>query len=200
MDQPCDVATLVDGARRGDQRTWDELVERFLPLVSAVIARHRLRGADAADVNQTVWLRLVEHLDGLREPRALPGWIATTTRHECLRSIDRSKRSFPVDPQVPSCLDRAEDDDLIVDLITLERQQALRAALTELPDGRRELLTLLLADPPLPYREISGRLGIPVGSIGPTRARALEQLRNSTALRGFCAGTAAEPRVSEQRR
>jgi RNA polymerase sigma factor (sigma-70 family) len=200
MDQPRDVATLVDGARRGDQRTWDELVERFLPLVSAVIARHRLRGADAADVNQTVWLRLVEHLDGLREPRALPGWIATTTRHECLRSIDRSKRSFPVDPQVPSCLDRAEDDDLIVDLITLERQQALRAALTELPDGRRELLTLLLADPPLPYREISGRLGIPVGSIGPTRARALEQLRNSTALRGFCAGTAAEPRVSEQRR
>jgi RNA polymerase sigma factor (sigma-70 family) len=182
MDQPTDVTALVDGARRGDQGAWDELVDRFLPLVGAV------------------WLRLVEHLGGLREPCALPGWIATTTRNECLRSIDRSKRSFPVDPQVPSCLDRAEDVDLIVDLIALERQQALRAALTELPDSRRELLVLLLADPPLPYREISRRLGIPIGSIGPTRARALEQLRNSTALRGFLAGATPDLRAAEQRR
>ncbi len=195
MDQPQTVAALVHGARRGDQRAWDELVERFLPLVAAVIARHRLRGADAADVNQTVWLRLVEHLDSIREPRALPGWIATTARNECLRGIDRSKRSVPVDPQGPSCLDRPHDEcEPVTDLITLERHQALRAALTELSGDRRELLTLLLADPPLSYREISKRLGIPVGSIGPTRARALEQLRNSDALREFLAGTASERR------
>jgi RNA polymerase sigma factor (sigma-70 family) len=195
MDQPQTVAALVHGARRGDQLAWDELVERFLPLVAAVIARHRLRGADAADVNQTVWLRLVEHLDGIREPRALPGWIATTARNECLRCIDRAKRSVPVDPQEPSCLDRVHDEcEPVTDLITLERHQALRAALTELPGDRRALLTLLLADPPLSYREISNRLGIPVGSIGPTRARALEQLRNSDALREFLAGTASERR------
>jgi RNA polymerase sigma factor (sigma-70 family) len=195
MNQPSSIVALVDGARRGHQRTWDELVERFLPLVAAIIARHRLRGADADDVNQTVWLRLVEHLDALREPRALPGWIATTTRRECLRSIDRSKRSIPVDPQVPSQLDRPHDNgEPVVDLLVLEQQQALRTALAELPEDRRELLTLLLADPPLPYREISRLLGIPVGSIGPTRARALEQLRNSNALRGFLAGIASEHR------
>ncbi len=193
MDQSPTVSELVDGARRGDQRVWDELVERFLPLVSAIIARHRLRGHDADDVNQTVWLRLVEHLDTLREPKALPGWIATTTRNECLRVIDRSKRSVSVDPQLPSLFDRPRDDrELVDDLLTLEQHQALRAALGELPDDRRELLTLMLADPPLPYREISRLLGIPVGSIGPTRARALEQLRNSNALRGFLAGAASE--------
>lgn len=195
MDQTADVAALVQGARHGDQQAWDELVERFLPLVSALIARHRLRGHDADDVNQTVWLRLVEHLGDLREPRALPGWIVTTTRHECLRVIDRSRRTLAVDPLSAPQFDRPDEQGALdEDLLTLERQQALRAALAELPDDRRELLTLLLADPPLPYREVSRLLGIPVGSIGPTRARALEQLRNSNALRGFLAGASTEQR------
>jgi len=195
MDETADVGALVDRARQGDQQAWDELVERFLPLVSALIARHRLRGHDADDVNQTVWLRLVEHLADLREPRALPGWIATTTRHECLRVIDRSRRTLAVDPQSTPQFDRPDEQvALDDDLLALERQQALRAALAELPDDRRELLTLLLADPPLPYREVSRLLGIPVGSIGPTRARALDQLRNSNALRGFLAGASTEQR------
>ena len=195
MDQAEAVATLVENAREGDQDAWYELVERFLPLVSAIIARHRLRRQDADDVNQTLWLRLVEHLADLREPRALPGWIATTTRHECLRVIDRSRRTVSVDPQATSEFDQLhEEHDVGGDLLALERQQALRAAMAELPHDRRELLTLLLADPPLPYREVSRLLGIPVGSIGPTRARALDQLRRSKALRGFLAGTAAEAR------
>jgi len=188
MDQAEAVAELVEGARQGDERSWDELVERFLPLVSAIIARHRLRGHDADDVNQTVWLILVEHLGDLREPRALPGWIATTTRHECLRVIRGSRRTVLVDPQSASLLDPPDEDrDLADGVLALERQQVLRAGLAELPDDRRQMLTLLLADPPLPYREVSRRLGIPVGSIGPTRARALDQLRNSNALRGFLA-------------
>jgi RNA polymerase sigma factor (sigma-70 family) len=195
MNQADTVAALVDGARQGEQCAWDELIERFLPLVSAIIARHRLRGHDADDVNQTVWLRLVEHLADLREPRALPGWIATTTRHECLRLIDRSRRTVSVDPQSAPQFDRPDEEKEVADdLLALERQQLLRAALAELPDDRRELLTLLLADPPLPYREVSRLLGIPIGSIGPTRARALEQLRTSNALRGFLVGTAAEQR------
>lgn len=195
MDQTADVGALVDRARQGDQQAWDELVERFLPLVSALIARHRLRGHDADDVNQTVWLRLVEHLADLREPRALPGWIATTTRHECLRVIDRSRRTLAVDPQSTPQFDRPDEQGALDDgLLALERQQALRAALAELPEDRRELLTLLLADPPLPYREVSRLLGIPVGSIGPTRARALDQLRSSNALRGFLAGASTEQR------
>jgi RNA polymerase sigma factor (sigma-70 family) len=196
MDQAEAVAELVEGARQGDQRSWDELVERFLPLVSAIVARHRLRGHDADDVNQTVWLSLVEHLGDLREPRALPGWISTTTRHECLRVIKGSRRTVLVDPQSASVLDPPDEERDVADgVLALERQQVLRAGLAELPDDRREMLTLLLADPPLPYREVSRLLGIPVGSIGPTRARALDQLRNSNALRGFLAEA---PRGSEE--
>jgi RNA polymerase sigma factor (sigma-70 family) len=178
------VEQLVGSARAGDAAAWDALVDRYLPLVTAVIRRLRLSPADADDVNQTVWLRLVEHLDTLREPRALPGWLATTARHEGLRLIKRRARDLPVDPagttfDTPDVADPG--DALVQDL----RSQALREAMLDLPEQRRELLLLLLADPPLSYDEISARLGIPRGSIGPTRARALEQLRQSRALRGW---------------
>ena len=89
----------VDAARAGDRDAWNALVDRFLPLVTSVIAKYRLQASDAADVNQTVWLRLVEHLDDLREPRALPGWLATTARNESLQVIRRRGRDTPVDPQ-----------------------------------------------------------------------------------------------------
>ncbi|MEP6815188.1 MAG: sigma-70 family RNA polymerase sigma factor [Marmoricola sp.] len=185
-----DTATLVDAARRGDRRAWDTLVERFLPLVCGVIARFGMYGAEAEDVNQTVWLRLVEHLDALREPRALPGWIVTTTRHECLRAVDKARRVVPMDPHSSAELAEPLDDrGLDDDLLRLERQQALREALAELPDDRRELLLILMVDPPVPYREISEQLGIPVGSIGPTRARALDQLRHTKAMRRFVGTT-----------
>src|SRR3954447_19319079 len=98
MDQPATVEHLVAAALAGDAEAWNDLVDRFLPLVTAVIGRFRLSAADADDVNQTVWLRLVEHLDGLGEPRALPGWLATTARHEGLRVIKRRSRALPVDP------------------------------------------------------------------------------------------------------
>jgi RNA polymerase sigma factor (sigma-70 family) len=186
-EQPFDsVESLVGLARMGDQSAWDALVERYLPLVSSVIGRHRLVGADADDVNQTVWLRLVEHLGDIREPEALPGWIATTTRNECLRVLRRMQRAIPVDPQGPSALDRPvvvrDVEDVLVEELRL---QALRQAVEELPPARRDLLLLLLVDPPLPYSEISARLGMPVGSIGPTRARVLDQLRRNPALRAL---------------
>jgi RNA polymerase sigma factor (sigma-70 family) len=184
MPQPPEVEQLVDAARAGDAAAWDALVDRYLPLVTAVIRRLRLSPADADDVNQTVWLRLVEHLDGLREPRALPGWLATTARHEGLRLIKRRNRDLPVDPG-GSTFDTPEDSDPGDALVQDLRSHALREAMLELPENRRELLLLLLADPPLSYDEISARLGIPKGSIGPTRARALEQLRSSRALRGW---------------
>ena len=183
-------------ARQGDATAWDGLVERFLPLVCAVIARHRFRGADAEDVNQTVWLRLVEHLDDLHEPAALPGWIVTTTSRECRRTMDRARRATPTDPLDSPVLDTADDAfgaresaDLDADLLRLEQQHALREALAELAEDRRELLLLLLRDPPVPYREISALLRIPVGSIGPTRARALEQLRHTPALQALLEDT-----------
>jgi RNA polymerase sigma factor (sigma-70 family) len=185
MDPSYSLQALVSSAREGDQVAWNAIVERFLPLVCALVRRHRLSDADGDDVCQTVWLRLVEHLDDLREPAALPGWISTTTRNECLRLIAARKRMTPVDPMDSGSLEDAIDDVAAVDLIAIEERQALRDGLAELPSGRRELLMLLLTDPPIPYADISERLGIPVGSIGPTRARALDQLRNTRALRAL---------------
>jgi RNA polymerase sigma factor (sigma-70 family) len=176
------LAVLVARAQEGEQDAWDAIVERFLPLVGAIARQHRLSPADGDDVGQTVWLRLVEHLGGLREPAALPGWIRTTARHECLRLLAARGRTRAVDPQAGG-LDTVTDDVTDAGLLAAERRQALREALAELPEGRRELLLLLLVDPPLAYEEISRRLGMPIGSIGPTRARAFAQLRETAALR-----------------
>ncbi|MCX6399686.1 MAG: sigma-70 family RNA polymerase sigma factor [Propionibacteriales bacterium] len=185
MDVTSPLSALVPAAREGDHHAWNAIVDRFLPLVNALIRGYRLSEADGDDVSQTVWLRLVEHLGALREPDALPGWIRTTTRNECLRLLNARGRVRPVDPQDHGGLDAVEDDIADDDLLAAERRQLLREALAELPEGRRELLLLLLADPPVGYEQISERLGIPIGSIGPTRARALDQLRRTRALRGL---------------
>lgn len=179
-----DLGTLVNEARGGSQSAWNQLVERLLPLVASLIRRHRVTGADADDVNQTVWLRLVEHLDRIEEPLALPGWLSTVTRNECLRMLQKRGRMIPVDPQTSPTFERPDDAPDPVDaLMITERHAGLVDALLELPADRRELLLLLTEDPPLSYAEISRRSGIPIGSIGPTRARAITQLRNSRALR-----------------
>ena len=187
MQQTPELADLVHAAQEGDQAAWNALVDRFLPLVTAVVRRFRLSSADADDVNQTVWLRLVEHLDEIREPRAVPGWLVTTTRNEALRVIKRRARDVTLDPHGRTLGLLHEVNDMDEGMMRAERSQALRDALLELSPARRELLTLLLADPPMSYDEISSRLGIPIGSIGPTRARALEQLRNTDAMRALMA-------------
>ncbi len=143
-----------------------------------------------------MWLRLVEHLDEIREPLALPGWIATTARRECIRRT-RSRAGWCPStrrPVLPSSSAARASPALDEVLLADERRQALRDGLAELPADRRALLLLLLEDPPLPYREISARLGIPIGSIGPTRVRALAQLRNSAAMRAFVTTTEAQGR------
>ena len=124
---------LVKAAKAGDQGSWNQLVDRFLPLVTAVISRYRLPPADADDVNQTVWLRLVEHLDDLREPRALPGWLSTITRNESVKVIRLRGHDMPVDPR-STTMTRADDlPELDANLIREERASALREAMLELP-------------------------------------------------------------------
>jgi RNA polymerase sigma factor (sigma-70 family) len=188
MDATDPLPALVSRAREGDQDAWNAIVERYLPLVCGLARRYRLSDADGDDVCQTVWLRLVEKLDDIREPAALPGWIVTTTRNECLRVISGRKKMTPVDPVESATLAGITDDVAGEELVAAEERQALREGLAALPDDRRELLMILLADPPVPYADISERLGIPVGSIGPTRARALEQLRNTPAMRAMIGG------------
>jgi RNA polymerase sigma factor (sigma-70 family) len=180
-DDPSVVA-LVARARDGDQSAWDELVERYAPLVWSICRRHRLHGPEADDVGQSVWLRLVEQLGALREPAALPGWLATTTRRECLRVTRVVGRRETVER--PLDVEPTTDGDAVIEqeLINAERRAALRLAFAQLPLACRRLLTLLMHEPPLPYAEISTRLGTPVGSIGPSRARCLARLRRSPAL------------------
>lgn len=178
------ISDLVRAAAEGSAWAWDSIVERFTPLLWSICMRHRLSRPDAADVCQDVWVRLAESLTTLREPAALPGWLSTTARRECLRLIRKQRGEVLSDLANEQSAD-VEQTDPARPLLQAERQQALLTALAELPDNARQLLVLLMEDPPISYREISHRLGIPIGSIGPTRARHLQKLRESPALAGF---------------
>ncbi len=183
-----ELAALVQAARRGDSGAWHRLVQRFTPLVRTIANRHRLDQHDAEDVAQVVWLRLVEHIERLREPRALPGWIATTARNESLRLTRAHGRTLPVDPLGGTALEFTGDaPEVDADLLQDEEVEAVREGLAELPTAQRDLLLLLAADPPLSYREISTRLGRPIGSIGPTRARTLARLEATSAVSRYLA-------------
>lgn len=187
MDPDADedaVSELVARALGGHSASWDRLVERFMPLMVSIVRRHRLQDAEAEDVAQTVWLRLIEHLGAIREPRALPGWIVTTTRNECLHVIRGRRVVSSADLDTHG---RPDDDapGLDSDLLESERHEALLSALAELPERQRALLLLLIEDPPLPYEEIARRLAMPIGSIGPTRARALTRIRAHQAVQAL---------------
>jgi RNA polymerase sigma factor (sigma-70 family) len=177
------LAGVVTRAQCGDQQAWDALVERYAPLLWSICRSYRLTRPDAADISQNVWLQLATHLDTLRDPAALPGWLATTTRRECARArraTTRSQAAVPI-PDIDNIPDPLTDTPE-QQLLAAERHAALREALASLlPDAQR-LIALLAADPPLPYTTISAELGIPVGSIGPTRRRCLDKLRRHPAL------------------
>jgi RNA polymerase sigma factor (sigma-70 family) len=153
--------------------------------VLSVIRRHRLQGDDAEDVVQTVWLRLIEKLGTIREPEALPGWIVTTARHECLHLIRAHKLVAPADLEDRAWPAGTGPAAIDSDLLEAERHEALLMALSGLPDRQREVLLLLIEDPPLSYEQISARLDVPVGSIGPTRARALARIRSYGAVQAL---------------
>ena len=183
-DEPT-VAMLVSAATSGERSAWNEIVERFTPLLLATARKYRLSDHEVAHVAQTVWLHLVEHLKDLREPAALPGWLVSTTRHECLRTIGRNERQRPRDLHSTFENDLVTPDiaaDVAEDIDRLSRQQAVLAGFAELPESDRRLLRLLISDPPLTYAQISAQLNIPIGSIGPTRGRALDRLRATEAV------------------
>jgi RNA polymerase sigma factor (sigma-70 family) len=177
------VTDLVARAKSGEQQAWDVLVERYAPLVWSICWRYRLDGIDVDDVGQNVWLRLVDQLDRIREPAALPSWLATTTQRECARALRAARGSRAAwqmleNESIPDeQIGMAEDE-----LLAAERHAALREAFSCLPPGCQRLLALLIEDPPVPYAQISATLGIPVGSIGPSRRRCLDKLRCHPAI------------------
>jgi RNA polymerase sigma factor (sigma-70 family) len=186
-------AQLIGAARKGDETAWEQIVARYQSLINAISRRYRMSPSDAHDVSQHVWMQLVDHVDKLRDPRALPGWIAVTTTHRCYEISRAHQRSVTVDPLATGSFDlvdtaakRANSDgrfDIDHDLLRAEQCSAVRQGLAELTETQRQLLLLLVADPPVPYREIGRRMNLPTGSIGPTRARLLMKLRRTGAVR-----------------
>jgi RNA polymerase sigma factor (sigma-70 family) len=178
-----EVAQLVRAAADGDSASWDRLVERYTALVWSVVRAHRLSGADAADAVQTTWLRAVEHLDRLREPERMGAWLATTARHESLRAIRLASRQIPTDFELGA--EPADDVPMDTHLLEHERDRALWAALGRLSERCRLLLRMLIAEPAISYEEIGAALEMPIGSIGPTRGRCLERLRELAEAAGI---------------
>lgn len=172
-----DVALLVRRAAEGDWSAWERLVDQYARLIWAVTRDFRLAESDAADVVQATWLRLLEHIDRIEQPARVGSWLAATARNECLRSLAARKRLVPVDDDAALKGAVAHEADVDERLLADERAQAVREALSRLPRLWQRLIELLMADPPASYAEISDQLGLPVGSIGPTRGRCLARLR-----------------------
>jgi RNA polymerase sigma factor (sigma-70 family) len=171
-----ETAALVLGAASGDTTCWDALVERFGPLVWSVTRSFGLSAADAAEVTQTVWLRLAEHLDRIKHPERVGAWLVTTARRECIRRRRlQDRETLGGEHLTERHTARAPSPE--VALLLEERDVALNRAFTRLSERSRTLLVMLLCDPPMSYNDISEALGMPMGSIGPTRARVLATLR-----------------------
>ena len=183
------VLALVVAARDGDQRSFELLVAEFSSLVWSIawsIGLDRHRGEDAI---QATWLRLLQNLGSLRDPERIAGWIATTARRECLavkRAAERTSPTDRIDPR-PTSRSASPSTDPASSLMSHETSDVVRRALQRL-DGRcQALLQMLMAEPPIPYSQIGATLALPVGSIGPTRARCLDRLKRDPLIAGLSA-------------
>ena len=172
---------LVEAAAAGEQQAWRELIDRYAVLIRSVCRCHRLGDADADDVAQMTWMRAVEHIDRLRDPDRFGAWVGTTARRECLRVLHGHKRVVPTADEVrnPLFAEHVDPDEIA---LAAERRTAVRRALTALPERQRTLLRLLHFEGEPSYEAIGAPLGMPIGSIGPTRGRALDRLRKEIHL------------------
>jgi RNA polymerase sigma factor (sigma-70 family) len=182
------VADLVTRARKGDQQAWDSLVERYAPLIWSICRHYRLDRADAEDVGQRIWLQFVNHLGAIRDPAAVPGWLTTTTKRECGRVVRATRGPQAAGQLLDESVADRQTTTAEQELLAAERHAALHQAFTCLSPSRQQLMAMLIEDPPVPYTEISARLGIPVSSIGPTRRRCLDQIRHHPAIAALING------------
>jgi RNA polymerase sigma factor (sigma-70 family) len=189
--EPAKVTVLIHRAAEGDPTAWNAIVDEFAGLLWSVVRGFRLNEAQSADAVQTTWLRLVEHIADLREPEHVAGWLKTTAHRVCLQVIRQGGREQLTDweedrgPVSGVRYEGPDEDGPEAAAMRQEQQVLVRRALAELPDRHRQLMELLVASPPISYQDISARLGMPVGSIGPTRARILARLREALATVGL---------------
>jgi RNA polymerase sigma factor (sigma-70 family) len=174
-----DLPALLGAAVRGEDRAWSALTARFGPAVRRVARRHHLDEAEQDDVVQRTWLRLLRNGGTLRDADALPAWLATVARNESLRVL-AARRDVPVDD--PRLETAADPEDVDEQIVAEERRRALHRAIDALPERQRTLMLLLATEAPPSYDRLSSMLGMPVGSIGPTRMRCLERLRRDPHL------------------
>ena len=176
-DTGLDVVDLVQRAAAGESWAWERLVDQYSRLIWAITRDFKLVESDAADVAQVTWLRLLENIHKIENPDRVGSWLASTARNECLRCLANRKRVVLAEDQ--DVLQSATSMEPEVDegLLLAERSEAVREAMAHLPWRWQRMLELLMADPPASYAEISDQLGLPIGSIGPTRGRCLARLR-----------------------
>jgi RNA polymerase sigma factor (sigma-70 family) len=177
------VTELVNAAANGEGRAWGEIIARYNDLVRATVAGFRLQQADAADAVQNTWLRALERIGTVREPERLGGWLTTTAARECLAVLRRSKRELPVDAFVDQIAWTGPTPETRV--LCSERDRAVDAAVAQLPTRRRELVNAIFRGADNDYVQVSRSTGMPIGSIGPTRGRALVELRGRMQQGGY---------------
>ncbi len=174
--------TRLLAANAGRGETPECVLQRLTVRIRAVARAHRLGAHDVEDVVQLTWLRLLEHAEAVREPAALPAWLHTTARHESLRVLRESARVQPVADETLG--DREAGPGLDHRVERQERRSALIHAIAGLSGRQRALMLALLADPAPSYERFARTLAMPIGSIGPTRARCMERLRRDHRLAG----------------
>lgn len=175
--EPEQAAALVAAAGAGDAEAWEQLVDGYVGLIWAITHTYRLSEGDAHDVTQTTWLRLVENIDRLSDPARVGAWLATTARRECLRVLRQARRTILLRDWEEFDGADADGEDPADEMIRLEQGDAVREALAQVSPSCQRLLRLLMVDPPPSYDEVAAALGMPVGSIGPTRGRCLRKLQ-----------------------
>jgi RNA polymerase sigma factor (sigma-70 family) len=172
-----DVARLVRRAATGDKQAWERLFDQYNRLIWSITREFKLVESDAADVSQTTWMRLIEHIDRIEHPERVGSWLAATARNECLRSLAARKRLVLAHEDVNFDGPAEHEPEVDAALLAEERAEVVREAMAHLPHRWQRLMEMLMADPPVSYAVISDELGLPVGSIGPTRGRCLARLR-----------------------
>ena len=180
----CSNAELLELAARGDQAAWGGLVEEYDGLVRSVARSFRLQASDVHDVAQTTWLRLVQHLHSIQNPERLAGWLAVTARRESLAILRRASREAPR-PMVDETPDSAVD--LEGSVVDREVARELWSSVDRLSPRQQKLLIALFREELDSYDDVAARCAMPIGSIGPTRARCLQRLREDPRLSGVAA-------------